>query len=73
MGRPAKPAEQKADTVPVTLRFPRDLHERLATKAAKDERTFLVTVMRAIRSGLDCPCPEEHAERDGVTHGGKRR
>jgi hypothetical protein len=53
MGRPPKKDDQKADTVPVTLRFPRELHERLTALAARDERTFLITVMRMIRAGFD--------------------
>jgi len=53
MGRPPKKAEQKADTVAVTLRFPRELHERLSELATREERTFLTTVLRAIRAGLD--------------------
>lgn len=53
MGRPKKKEEEKADTVPVTLRFPRELHQRLSEIAAREERTFLTTVLRAIRAGLE--------------------
>jgi predicted transcriptional regulator len=70
MGRPRKTESQKADTVSVTVRFPRELHERLSALAARDERTFHTTVMRAIRSGLGDAPPE--AERD-APHGKRTR
>lgn len=65
MGRPRKTEDEKDDTVSVTFRLPREMHATLAKNADADERSLNLYVTRALREWL--------AERDGVTHGGKKR
>jgi predicted transcriptional regulator len=69
MGRPRKPDDEEDDTVSVTFRLPRDMHERLSRLADADERSLNLYVTRALRSHLE----SLPAERDGVTHGSKKR
>ena len=50
---PAKRDDDDKDEIPVTIRFPKDVHAK-ATKLAKvDERSFNLYIVRATRAQIE--------------------
>lgn len=50
------------DEVAVTIRFPKDVHERASRAADEEERSFNLVIVRAVRKAYGMPTPTKDAK-----------